>query len=363
MPNLPNLADLPPALVTGLVALAVLAATAVAAWIVHRILFAVLRRIAARTETELDDMVLARLRRPAGLLLLVLALFLALRTVGLPAEVADFMRQVLSIVLTAGVGWLAIGLVGVTEQWVVLSHPIDHADNLAQRRLRTRAKVLRRMVVAAIGIVTAGLILMSFPSVRQVGISLLASAGVAGLAIGMAARPALSNLIAGAQLALTDPIRLDDVVIVHGEWGRVEELTATYVVVCIWDRRRLIVPLSYFIENPVENWTRTTADILGTVFLHVDYTAPIPEIRAKLKEILDGTDLWDGKVWNLQVTDADDRTVTIRALMSAKDGGTAWDLRCLVREALLTYLQETHPAALPRQRVEVAGVEGAAREG
>jgi small-conductance mechanosensitive channel len=195
--------------------------------------------------------------------------------------------------------------------------------------------------------------LMTFPAIRRFGASLLASAGVAGLIVGLAARETISSLLAGIQVALTEPIRLDDVVIVEGEWGRIEEIRMTYVVVRIWDERRLVVPLSYFIEKPFQNWTRKTANILGTVFLYVDYAVPVDEVREQLHRILKDSGLWDGKVWNLQVTDATERTMQLRALMSAPDSSTAWDLRCDVREKLIEFLQREYPGSLPVTRAEL----------
>jgi small-conductance mechanosensitive channel len=205
---------------------------------------------------------------------------------------------------------------------------------------------------------------MSFPSIRQIGASLLASAGLAGLVIGLAARPVIANLLAGIQLALSGPMRLDDVVIIEGEWGRIEEITTTYIVVRIWDLRRLVVPLSYFIEKPFQNWTRSSSDLLGTVFLYTDYTVPVDEVRKELLRILDGAELWDRKVANLQVTDAKERTLELRALMSASDSGKAWDLRCQVREALVGFLQRNYPQSLPKVRAEVEGLprDGARQE-
>jgi small-conductance mechanosensitive channel len=189
--------------------------------------------------------------------------------------------------------------------------------------------------------------------VRQYGVSLFASAGVAGLVAGLAARPVLSNLFAGVQLAMTQPIRIDDVVIVENEWGIVEEITSTYVVVRIWDLRRLIVPLTYFIEKPFQNWTRESSALLGSAFLYVDYRAPVEIIRNKLSEIVKSSKNWDGKVVNLQVTDAKENTVELRCLMSANSAGQAFNLRCEVREQLIDFLQKHHPEALPRQRSEV----------
>jgi small-conductance mechanosensitive channel len=192
--------------------------------------------------------------------------------------------------------------------------------------------------------------LMTFPAVRHVGMSLLASAGLAGLIVGMAARSTLSNLIAGVQVALTQPIRIEDAIVVEGEWGWIEEINTTYIVVRLWDLRRLIVPLSYFIEKPFQNWTRTTADVLGTVIIHADYTVPVQELREELHRILEKTELWDKRTWALQVTDATESTIQLRALMSARNGPAAFDLRCYVRERLVQYLRDRYPLALPKQR-------------
>jgi len=199
----------------------------------------------------------------------------------------------------------------------------------------------------------SALMLMMFPKARQAGTTILASAGVIGLVVGMAAQRTIGAFIAGLQIAFTQPIRLDDVVIVENEWGRIEEIALTFVVVKIWDLRRLVVPITYFIENPFQNWTRTTADILGTVFIYVDYTVPIESVRAELKRIAEESQLWDKKVCVLQVTNSSERTVELRALVSAADASTAWSLRCEVREKLLTFLQKNHPDALPKIRAEL----------
>jgi len=193
---------------------------------------------------------------------------------------------------------------------------------------------------------------MTFPAVRHLGVSLLASAGLAGLIVGMAARSTLSSLIAGIQVALTQPIRIEDAVVLEGEWGWIEEINTTYVVVRLWDLRRLVVPLSYFIEKPFQNWTRTTADLLATAMIYVDYSTPVQELREELHRILQSTELWDKRTWALQVTDATERTIQIRALMSARSGPAAFDLRCYVRENLVQFLRTKHPLSLPRQREE-----------
>jgi small-conductance mechanosensitive channel len=195
--------------------------------------------------------------------------------------------------------------------------------------------------------------LMTFPTLRQVGTSVLASAGLAGLVVGFAARPVLTNLIAGVQLALTQPIRLDDVVIIDDEWGRIEEILSTYVVVRLWDQRRLIVPLSYFVENPFQNWTRTSADIVGTAFIYVDYSVDVERVRHELHRNLKDMSQWDGRAWALQVTDLTERTMQLRALMSAADAGLAFELRCTVRERLVDFIRRNYPRGLPRVRADV----------
>jgi small-conductance mechanosensitive channel len=200
--------------------------------------------------------------------------------------------------------------------------------------------------------VTIALCLTSIPAVRAMGLSLFASAGVAGIVIGLAAQPTISNLIAGVQIALTQPIRIGDVVVVENEWGRIEEISSTYVVVAVWDERRLILPLSYFLQKPFQNWTRQSSQLLQAVILYVDYSLPVPALRDQLTRVVEGTPLWDRRVSNLQVTDLGEQTMQIRALVSAANAGNGWDLRCLVREALVTWIRENHPKALPRARME-----------
>ena len=214
----------------------------------------------------------------------------------------------------------------------------------------TQVRVLLRTADVLVVIVTIGAALMTFGPVRQYGVSLFASAGVAGIVAGLAARPVLSNLFAGVQLAMTQPIRIDDQVVVENEWGWIEEINATYVVVRLWDWRRLVVPLTYFIERPFQNWTRETAALIGTAFIYVDYRAPVDVIRKKLDEIVKASKLWDGRVVNLQVTEAKEHTIELRCLMSANSAPQAFDLRCEVREKLIDFLQAQHPEALPRRR-------------
>jgi small-conductance mechanosensitive channel len=206
-------------------------------------------------------------------------------------------------------------------------------------------------------VVLAGgsLILMTFPGARQLGASLLASAGVAGLVVGLAARPLFSNLIAGMQIALAQPLRLDDVLIVQGEWGRVEEITGTYVVFRIWDERRLIIPLQWFIENPFQNWTRTSSAIIGRVFLHVDYAMPLEPLRAEARRLCESSKEWDRRLCLLQVTEAGEHTLEVRVLVTSSDASRSWDLRCFVREGLVSYVQREYPEHLPILRTRRVG--------
>ncbi len=216
----------------------------------------------------------------------------------------------------------------------------------------TQIKVIQRVLSVVILIIGIAIMLMTFAKVRQIGVSLLASAGVIGIILGFAAQRTLGNLIAGIQIAIAQPIKLEDVVVVEGEWGWIEEITLTYVVIRIWDLRRLIVPISYFIQNPVQNWTRKSADLLAYVYIYTDYTIPVDEVRAELTKILESSDYWDKKVNVLQVTDSDEKTIELRALMSASDSPTAWNLRCEVREKLLNFLQKNYPQCLPKVRLE-----------
>ncbi|MFV0296075.1 MAG: mechanosensitive ion channel family protein [Hyphomicrobiaceae bacterium] len=251
-------------------------------------------------------------------------------------------------------GWLAVIVIGGASAYFTTVNRSSGATNLQVRRSQTQISILQRAAEIVVGLATIAGILMTFPAVRHIGISIFASAGAAGLVIGLAARPILSNLIAGIQIAITQPIRLDDVVIVEGQWGTIEEVTSTYVVVRIWDLRRLIVPLSHFIEKPFENWTRTTADLLGQVIWHLDYRAPVEDMRQKLEEIVSGDRQWDGKVARIQVTETDRSTIVVRALVSARDSSDLWDLRCTVRERMLAWLKDAHPEALPRSRAEMS---------
>jgi len=327
--------------------------------VLHAGAFALLRRL-----FNGEGMARTILNRIAGLTrlaMILLALVIVLPAIEFNAAFAEIVRRVLKLGMLTLLGWSAVIAINAASRRIERRHRIDVEDNLTARRIHTQINILRRVAVVMVLLLTVGFCLLIFPTVRAFGVSLFASAGVAGLVLGFAARPILANLIAGVQIALTQPIRIDDVLIVEGEWGWVEEITTTYVVLRIWDQRRLIVPLSRFIEQPFENWTRESADILGVVLWHLDYRAPIAEMRQKLDELLYGNQLWNGKVANLQVVESGPATITVRALVSARNSPMAWDLRCEIREQMIEWLRAEHPEALPRVRaaLEDGGPTGA----
>lgn len=322
-------------------------------WIGHAVVFRWMRGLAATTRKYI---LLHAMRRPILATLLLVALLLVLPSAPISAGLRESFEHLLDLGLIGCAAWaLAVFGNGFIDTFA-LRYRVDVADNLLARRIRTRLQVFRHLFLALLVLLTLSVALMTFPNVRSLGASLLASAGLAGIVIGMAARPALSNIIAGLQIALTEPIRIDDVVVVEGEWGRIEEIYATYVVVKIWDLRRMILPLSYFIEHPFQNWTRTSADILGSVFLYTDYRVPVDALRAELQRILKSTPLWRGQVAVLQVTDATEHAVQLRALMDSVDSGKSWDLRCMVREQLIAFVQTHYPESLPRTRAAVTSL-------
>lgn len=263
--------------------------------------------------------------------------------------------KMLFILLT---GWLIFSIMRALRAVLERRSDITVEDNLKARRQHTRIRILYRVAQFVIGFFIVASMLIAIPGVRTIGVTLMASAGLAGLAVGAAAQPALKNLIAGIQMAFSEPIRLDDVVIVEGEWGRVEDIKLTYVVIRIWDDRRLIVPVSYFLEKPFQNWTTRTADLLGTVFLYVDPAADIEAIRAKFVEVVKSNSRWDGRVALLQVTDHRADALELRGLLSARNAGSAFDLRCEVREAMMDFLRTQLPQALVRSRQRIEAAEG-----
>jgi small-conductance mechanosensitive channel len=334
---------IPAAIFVGAVGLGLLA---------HAIVFFFFGRVSRRSKTSLDDFLVGHTRRPLKLILPLLTVYLAFPALALAPSVLEIVRRIVSLAIIASVAWLLLEVSYVVEDMIMSRLDFKGKDNLKARAVYTQIQVFKRVAGVAIAILTLGAMLMTFDRVRQLGTSILASAGIIGIIVGFAAQRTLGTIMAGIQIAVTQPIRIDDVVVVEGEWGRIEEITFTYVVVRIWDLRRLIVPITYFLEKPFRNWTRVSADILGTVCIYADYTVPVQAVRDELSRILKGSNLWDGKAWGLQVTDATDRTVELRALMSAADSSAAWDLRCYVRENLIAFLQKNYPDSLPKVRAE-----------
>ncbi len=317
----------------------------------HWVIFGILSRLAGRSHTEFDNLLVAYLKSPTRLLAVLLVFLIAEPILKLAPGTATLAHSLFSLITIVAVAWGMISISSAFKAWVESRYDVSESDNLIARQMQTRALVIHRVLAGVIITLSGVAILMVFPAARTLGAGLLASAGVVGLVGGLAARPLITNLIAGIQLALTEPIRLDDVVIVEGEWGWIEEIHTTYVVVRIWDLRRLILPIAYFIEHPFQNWTYRSADLLGYVHIYVDYTVSVDRFRGELKRILDSSELWDGKVWNLQVTRADEKALQLRALFSAENSGDRWNLMVYVREQLVGYLQQNYPSALPKYRV------------
>ncbi|WMJ73549.1 mechanosensitive ion channel [Cytophagaceae bacterium ABcell3] len=290
---------------------------------------------------------------PIYLLLILFFINLAYPLIQFPQLLHQYLQKGLEIGWIVIFSWIIIKLSYVLEDFIYVKYTIDIEDNMSRRRIRTQFQFIKKIFITIVCIIALSLILMTFERVREIGTSLLASAGVAGVIIGFAAQRTIANILAGFQIAFTQPIRIDDVVIVENEWGRIEEINLTYVVVKIWDLRRLVLPITYFIEKPFQNWTRNHSDILGSVFLYVDYSIPLEPLRQELKRVLDSSPLWDKKVWVLQVTNTTEKTMELRALMSAKDAPRAWDLRCYVREQLITFVQQNYPDSLPKVRAEL----------
>jgi len=312
----------------------------------------VLKRIARRM--LLAQQLISKARPPSLWLMPLLALQSVWTSAPDDLPMINSVRHVNGLLVVIAFTWLGLRCVAAVADTIAIRNPLDIEDNLTARRIQTQVRVLVRCLNVVVILFGSGLVLMSFPAVRQVGTSLLASAGLAGLAAGFAAKPVLGNLIAGLQIAISQPIRLDDVVIVEGEWGRIEEITGSYVVVKIWDERRLVVPLTYFIEKPFQNWTRSASSLIGSVFLWVDYSLPLDVLRDQVKRICaEIPHLWDGRVCVLQVTDTSEKSMQLRILLSSLDSSRNWDARCHMRERLITFINHEFPQCLPQLRAEL----------
>ncbi len=302
----------------------------------------------------LASMVARQCKAPAQLLLPLIALQAVWQGAPDDFPMIAGVRHGNALLLLLALTWLGLRAIRGLAQGVIARHPVDVEDNLQARRIHTQTRMLARTAMFVVLLAGLALMLMTFPGARQFGASLLASAGVVGLVVGIAARPIFSNLIAGLQIALAQPIRIDDVLVVEGEWGRVEEITGTYVVLKIWDERRLIIPLQWFIENPFQNWTRNSSSIIGTVFLWVDYRMPLAPLRAEAQRLCEASPDWDQRLCKLQVTEAGEGSMQLRLLVTSVSSGRNWDLRCHVREGLVDFMQRDYPQHLPLMRAELA---------
>lgn len=328
------------------------ALAALLALTVHTIGAAILHRIGGRR--VFMAAVVTRIHQPSRLALILFALEFAWRLAPDSVDAIETVRRINTVCLIGALTWLGVGWVMALADTVIALHPLNVEDNLQARRVLTQTRVLSRSVIFLIVLLGVSFALLTVPGVRQLGASILASAGIAGVVAGIAARPVLGNFIAGLQLAFTQPLRIDDVLIIEGQWGRVEEITGSYVVMALWDERRLIVPLQWFIEHPFENWTRTSSHLLGTIMLSVDYRTPVDKMRAELERCCHADPDWDKRVCVLQVTDVSEKTMQLRILTSAANAGKGFDLRCRLREALIAYMQRELPDALPLTRVSMS---------
>jgi small-conductance mechanosensitive channel len=331
-----------------------IAGAALAALAVHWAIMKLLERAARRTRWGGDELILARLRGPTQWFTVAIAVASTARALVTSPDSIAIWRQALGLIFPALLGWLSVAGLHAVEDLVVLRADVSVEDNLRARRRRTRAAILRRIGVFLIVFLTLCLMLLSIPSIRSIGVTLMASAGIAGLVVGAAAQPALKNLIAGVQMAFTEPIRIDDVVIIEGEWGRIEEIRLTYVVVKLWDDRRLVVPVSKFLEAPFQNWTRERSELTGAVSWFLDPTADVAQLREAAERAIRASGRWDGRTAGVQLIEMRADAIEVRALMTARDAGAVWDLRCEVREAVLQWLRAEMPEALPRRRLEMA---------
>ncbi|WP_022836867.1 mechanosensitive ion channel family protein [Salisaeta longa] len=332
-------------LVLGAVAGSLLAHRA-AAWLARRTL-----RQMPGTQT-VRQALWRHLKMPSRLAAVLMGVYALHAARPLPLDLALVNGSLRVMAVLAG-AWALIGILGILETLASDRHALNTADNLRARKILTQVRILRRIGSVIIGVLALAVVLLNYEPFRQLGTGILASAGILGIVVGVAAQRTLGNVIAGLQIAITQPIRVDDVVIAEGDFGWIEEITLTYVVVRVWDQRRIVVPITQFVEQPFQNWTRHTSDLLGTVFFHVDYTAPVEALRTALHDIVEQCPYYDGRVCRLHVTNATDRTLELRALVSARNASDLWELRCAVREGFVAHLQAEHPAALPKTRAVV----------
>ncbi len=325
-------------------------------WLAFRIIAAVQKMMqhrAAKHEQVVRKILVPVIGNALRSLVLIAGVLILTNTLELPPPIEMFSSKMIAMLVIASVASLIIRAATTAERVLLEANRLDVADNLRAREIYTQVSVIRRIVIICVSVLAVACGLMLFQPVRQLGTSILASAGIAGIVLGLAAQKTLSNLFAGIQIAISQPIRIDDVVIVEGEWGWIEEISLTFVTVRVWDLRRLILPINYFIEKPFQNWTRSSAKLINSFFLHADYTLPVEPLRQELTRLLKANPLWDGDVDCLQVTDSTPTSMEIRCLMTSADAPKGWDLKCEIREGLVRFMQENYPAALPKVRAEL----------
>ncbi|WP_296719164.1 mechanosensitive ion channel domain-containing protein [Erythrobacter sp.] len=338
-------------LVDAAAALGAAAMLALAGLAVHAALVFVVRRIVRRTRTARDEALLPLLSRPLRWIIVALVLLWTDHIAMRSEETAELVVTIAGTAMPLLWGWLAIAAIRLVHRYIRMQADLSAVDNLEARRKRTRADILARVATVVVAVIAVGLMLLKIPAVREVGMALVASAGLAGLAVGVAAQPLLKNLVAGMQLAFTEPLRIDDVIVFRGEWARVESITLTYVVLKIWDDRRLVVPVANLMEEPIENWTRETSHLLGTVMVYVDHAADVDRLREIAIAAVEQHPLWDGRVAKVQVTDMTAQALEVRVLMSGRDGSELFELRCDVREAVTGFIARELSGSLNRSRV------------
>jgi small-conductance mechanosensitive channel len=337
----------------------ILIAAGVAAQLIHFLLYGLLRRVQVWRGRPISDIVLRHTSKASRAILFLVALTIAYSTIKSTNWETGTVEHVLQVGNIAAFAWLVISFIEIGHAIFIRSLPTDFQNNVRTRSVQTQVNLLRQFAIWIVIFVAFAAILMTFPSIRNIGAGLFASAGVAGLVLGMAARPTLGNLIAGIQIALSQPIRIGDNVVVDGQFGQILEINTTYVVIRLWDLRHLIVPISQFIEKSFENWTRYSSDLIGSVYLQTDWTVPFEAVRDHYNKVLAASSLWDGKTSAMQITDSTNHAVEIRFLMSAQSASAAFELRCYVREQMLSYMQKEHPNSLPKVRAELSGTSGA----
>ncbi|RCH54799.1 mechanosensitive ion channel family protein [Mucilaginibacter hurinus] len=336
--------------------------------IIKLIIRAILIFYRNRNDYSLFKSIITNVGRPLNHFVPLLVLNLMLPMMELSKKLYVPVSRAVEIALIISFASLLVSAIKVFEDYTYHVYDLNKADNLKERKIRTQLQFIRRIVVTVIVLITIAVVLLSFDNVRKIGAGLLTGVGIGGIIIGFAAQRSLANFLAGFQIAFTQPIRIDDVLVVEGEWGRVEDITLTYVVLNIWDQRRLILPINYFIEKPFQNWTRVSSELLGTVILYLDYNMQMDKLREEFDRLLGNTPLWDKRVKVIQVTDATEKTIQVRVLVSALNSSHMFDLRCYLRENLIKYIQENHPESLPANRsvlvnasAEVKEIPGAGR--